>query len=327
MTVLVTGSSGHLGEALVTSLRQRGQAVRGIDVEASACTDVVGSVIDRTVVDAAMDGITQVLHTATLHKPHVVTHSKQDFIDTNISGTLNLLEASVAHSIESFVFTSTTSVFGYAMRSNTGGPATWVDETLIPKPKNIYGITKLAAENLCRLVNQQFKLPVITLRTSRFFPEIDDDPKMRGLFSDANIKASEFLYRRADISDIVSAHELALEKAPTLPYDHYIISATSPFQREDTEQLSRDAASVLQRRAPEFLQACERFDWRPYPAFDRVYDNHKARQELGWAPQWDYRKVIAGSRSDYWHRSDLALSIGRKGYHDQEFEDGPFPVE
>ena len=59
-----------------------------------------------------MAGVDAVVHTATLHKPHVATHTRQDFVDTNITGTLNLLEEAVAAGVSSFVFTSTTSAFG-----------------------------------------------------------------------------------------------------------------------------------------------------------------------------------------------------------------------
>ncbi len=54
-------------------------------------------------------------HAATLHKPHIATHSRQDFVDTNITGTLLLLEEAATAGVESFVYTSPTSVFGDAL--------------------------------------------------------------------------------------------------------------------------------------------------------------------------------------------------------------------
>jgi UDP-glucose 4-epimerase len=96
MKILVTGSSGHLGEALVRTLRYEGHTVVGLDITESDETNVVGSITDRDCVFRCMRGINAVVHTATLHKPHVATHSRQDFVDTNITGTLTLLEAAVA---------------------------------------------------------------------------------------------------------------------------------------------------------------------------------------------------------------------------------------
>ena len=132
MRVLVTGSSGHLGEALVRLLRAQGADVRSIDINPSEFTSDVASITDCRLTDKLMEGVEVVFHTATLHKPHVATHSKQDFIETNISGTQNLLDAAVRHNVRAFIFTSTTSTFGHAMRPEPGGPTIWVDESLRP---------------------------------------------------------------------------------------------------------------------------------------------------------------------------------------------------
>src|SRR3954469_9714788 len=148
MTILVTGSAGHLGEGLLRTLRGRDSSVRGIDLKPSPFTDAVGSIVDSDFGRAQMDGVTAVIHTATLHKPHVATHSKQDFVDTNVTGTLNLLEAAVSSDVRAFIFTSTTSTFGDALTPPPGAPAAWITEDVVPIPKNIYGATKIAAENL-----------------------------------------------------------------------------------------------------------------------------------------------------------------------------------
>src|SRR5579859_2575505 len=115
-------------------------------------------------------GVTTVYHAATLHKPHVATHSPQQFIDVNITGTLNLLQEAVEAGVASFVFTSTTSVFGDALVPPAGAPAAWITEEVRPVPKNIYGVTKAAAEDLCQLYHRNQGLACIILRTSRFFP-------------------------------------------------------------------------------------------------------------------------------------------------------------
>jgi UDP-glucose 4-epimerase len=129
-----------------------------------------------------MSGVEVVLHAATLHKPHVGTHSRQEFVDTNVTGTLNLLEAAVSEGVKSFVYTSTTSVFGDALVPGAGAPAAWITEEVTPVPKNIYGVTKTAAEDLCQLFHRNQRLPCIVLRTSRFFPEEDDNEEVRKVF-------------------------------------------------------------------------------------------------------------------------------------------------
>lgn len=71
------------------------------------------------------------------------------------------------------------------------------------------------------------------LRTSRFFPENDDDEAMRDQYHDANVKVNELLYRRADVQDVVDAHVLAVEQAARIGFGRYLISATSPFGPND----------------------------------------------------------------------------------------------
>ena len=211
MTILVTGSAGHLGEALMRTLAGAQRAI-GLDVLASPFTTHVGSIADRAFVRRHMAGVHTVFHAATLHKPHVATHRRQDFVDTNITGTLNLLEEAVAAGVKAFVFTSTTSVFGDALIPPAGAPAAWVTEDVMPVPKNIYGVTKAAAEDLCQLSHRNDGLACLVLRTSRFFPEEDDNRQVRAAYADANVKVNEFLARRVDIEDVVSAHLLAAEQ-------------------------------------------------------------------------------------------------------------------
>jgi UDP-glucose 4-epimerase len=314
--LLVTGSSGHLGEALMRTLRARGRDVRGLDVLPSPYTDIVGSITDRATVARAMADVDAVLHTATLHKPHVATHDRQAFIDTNVTGTLTLLEAAVAVRVSAFVFTSTTSTFGDALKPEANKPAAWITEETVPVPKNIYGVTKVAAEDLCALAHRNQGLACIVLRTSRFFPEEDDDPEARTAFDPTNLKVNELLYRRADVEDMVSAHLCALERAKRIGFGRYIVSATTPFLPDDVEALRRDAPSVVRKRAPEGWQALyEERGWRMLSSIDRVYDNRAARAALGWEPRHDFASVVTRLRNGGSFESTLATAIGAKGYH------------
>jgi UDP-glucose 4-epimerase len=313
--ILVTGSSGHLGEALMRELPGLGHEVVGIDIVPSAFTTTVGSISDRATVDSAMRGVAGVLHAATLHKPHVATHPRQAFVDVNVTGTLNLLEAAVANDVRSFVYTSTTSTFGDALTPPRGAPAAWITEDVVPVPKNIYGATKTAAEDLCKLAHRNQKLPVIVLRTSRFFPEEDDVAERRDAFGAENLKANEFLNRRVEIADVVSSHLLALEKAPAIGYGKFIISATTPFDRDDVAQLGVDAPGVLARHFPDFQSIYSRRGWKMLPTLDRVYVNERARSVLGWRPQYDFARVLADAAAGRDIRSPLAIAVGSKGYH------------
>ncbi len=327
MKVLVTGSSGHLGEALMRTLTSAGDVPIGLDAKPSIHTTDVGSVSNSQFVRECMQDVEVVYHTATRHKPHIATHSKQDFIDTNVSGTLALLEAAIACNVKAFVFTSTTSVFGDALKPATGEPSVWVTEDVSPIPKNIYGVTKTAAEDLCHLFHRESRLNCVVLRTSRFFPEEDDDPKTRSRYADGNVKANEFLFRRVDLEDVVSAHLLAAKCASTIGFSKYIISATTPFLKEDLLALRRNPASVVELRVPGFLECYEKEQWRMFESIDRVYVNAAARRDLGWQPKYDFGRVLDNVRQGKSTISPLAKLVGSKGYHEQLFEDGPYPTQ
>src|SRR5579872_2508048 len=326
MQVLVTGSSGHLGEALVRTLRELGHDVTGLDVVAGPFTNHTGSICDRACVAGCMNGVDTVFHAATLHKPHVGTHSRQEFVDVNITGTLNLLEEAARAGVRSIVFTSTTSVFGDALVPPAGAPAAWVTEEVIPLPKNIYGVTKAAAEDLCRLFHRNQGLSCVVLRTSRFFPEEDDDRTVREAYADANAKVNEFLFRRVDIADAVSAHLLAAEHASRIGFGRYIISATTPFRPEDLPELRTAAPAVVRRWVPEYEAEYRRRGWSMMPSIDRVYVNARAREELGWRPSYDFQTVVRRLQAGEDFRSPLARLVGAKGYHAEQFADGPYPV-
>ena len=327
MRVLVTGSSGHLGEALALILRDLGHEVVGLDMLQGPFTSHVGSVADRSWVKRCMTGVQTVFHAATLHKPHVATHSRQDFVDTNITGTLNLLEEAVTTGVESFVYTSTTSVFGDALVPPAGAPAAWVTEEVRPIPKNIYGVTKAAAEDLCQVFHRNKGLACIVLRTSRFFPEEDDNKRVRESYSDDNVKVNEYLHRRVEIADVVSAHLLASKHASAIGFRKYIVSATSPFQPDDLTELHVDAPRVVRQHVPDYEAEYERRGWKMFPRIGRVYVNERARNELGWQPQYDFAFLINRLREGDDIRSPLARAVGSKGYHAAMFAEGPYPVE
>jgi UDP-glucose 4-epimerase len=304
----------------------------GLDMRASLYTTIVGSVADAALVRRCVEGVDAIVHAATLHKPHVGSHGRREFVDTNITGTLTLLEAAVAAGVQRFVFTSTTSAFGRALTPPPGAPAAWIDEDVVPVPRNIYGVTKTAAEDLCELVHRDHGLPCVVLRTSRFFPEGDDREDVRASYDDLNIKVNELICRRVDLADVVDAHRLALERAPEIGFGRYIVTATTPFTRADLAELRTDAPAVVRRLHPEYSEVYAARGWRMFPAFDRVYDNARARRELGWAPRLTSPKASGGGTSmlawqakplsaierlragEEW-RSPLALAVGSKGFH------------
>ncbi|KAK4117135.1 NAD dependent epimerase/dehydratase family protein [Canariomyces notabilis] len=327
-TVLVTGSAGHLGKALMLALPSLGYSPVGIDINRSETTTLVGSITDNAFLSQliAEHAIEHIIHAATLHKPHVCSHTKNDFVQTNIAGTLNLLELATAASssesntkIKSFVYLSTTSAFGTALSPAPGQPAAWIDEAVVPKPKNIYGVTKTAAEDLAFLVAKEHRLPVVVLRTSRFFPEEDDDDQRRASMGDENLKVLELAYRRVDLADVVSACVAAMKSMEEgrVRWGKYIISAPTPFRREEQvlKGLDEDAGKVFRETVAGCGEVFEKKGWKFLDRLDRVYDSRRAIEELGWRPEYTFENAVESIRSGKEWRSGLTLKVGRLGYH------------
>ncbi len=299
MRLLLTGSSGWLGRYLAPRLRAAGHEVTGLDVAPGADTDILGSVADRALVDAtfARHRIEAVLHCGALHKPDIARHAAQDFIDVNVTGTLNLLEAAAEARHDRFVMTSTTSLMiSQAIRDEAAPAAHWLDESSGPlAPRNIYGVTKLAAEGLCRLHAGEHGVNAVVLRTGRFFPEEDDTHRD---LTGPNRKANEFLHRRLTVEDAAEAHLAALAAAPRIGFGTYVISAPTPFRRADAPRLARDAAGLIRELFPEAEALYARAGWRLPDRIGRVYDASLAERDLGFRPRTDFAAILDALRHD-----------------------------
>ena len=300
MRILVTGSSGWLGQTLVPRLKNAGNEVIGIDLLPAPTTQIVGSIADRELIRSTIRDfqVNAVIHSGALHKPNVETHETSTFVSTNVQGTLNLLEESVSpgSKVDRFVFTSTTSLMISreirAARQRNATEALWIDEDMNPLlPRNIYGVTKYAAEHLCRLFHQTHELPVLILRTARFFPE-EDDMAHAISQSGPNTKANELLFRRLSVEDAAESHVVAIAKAPELGFDTFIISARTPFHRGDCKQLIIDAPSVVERYFPDYPRLYASVGWTMFQSIDRVYDSGKASRILGFDCKYGFKEML-----------------------------------
>lgn len=268
--ILLTGSSGRVGQAIAEALGDQYE-IAGLDLVPGRFTTHPGSVTDPDLLARALQGTTAVIHTASLHAPHVGVESAERFRAVNVEGTRLLLEAMGDARVGRLVYTSSTSVYGHALEPDA--EAVWVTESLEPRPRDIYDQTKLAAEALCREAAEEGLLSCTSLRISRCFPEPE------------HLVATYRLYRGVDLRDVGQAHRCALGH-PGHGHEVYNISAQTPFLREDCKELLRDAAAVLRRRVPGLEAAFRSRGW-PLPAsIDRVYVIDKARRELGYAPRF-----------------------------------------
>ena len=277
--ILVTGSSGQLGGEICRQLAAAGHEVIGLDRVAGPATTALGEVADGALMAQLVARVDAVVHTASLHAPHVATHSRADFIATNVTGTLVLLELAAAAGHRRFVYTSTTSVFGSAMVPRDA--AVWVTEELEPEARDIYDLSKLSAEALCRLIAAESGMAVTILRTSRFY---DEGPERVAIHR---------LYRGGDVRDIAAAHLLALDgDAPGC--ELFVVSGRYPLRPSDAGELLSDARAVIRRRLPEAEAWFARRGWTLPDRIDRVYDIGRAERLLGYRPRFDFASLFTG---------------------------------
>lgn len=283
-------------------LRAQGHEPIGLDVAPGRNTQILGSVADAALVEKAFadHAIEAVIHAGALHKPDIARYPAQAFIDVNVSGTLNLLEAAVRAGHDRFIFTSTTSLMvrDDVRAGKQGGAkaAYWMDEDFGPlAPRNIYGITKRAAEELCRLYHAEYGIASVVLRTGRFFPEDDDTHSVP---SGPNLKANEFLNRRLSVEDAARAHIMALNRAPALGFETFILSAPPPFKRSDAGDLIKDAKAVIAQYHPSAATLYADKGWFLPDHIDRVYDPAKAERLLGWRAETDFAAILSALEKD-----------------------------
>jgi UDP-glucose 4-epimerase len=296
MRVLLTGAAGWLGRHLSPRLVERGHSVTGLDIAPSPWTQAQGSVADLALVARLFreHRFEAVIHAGALHKPDIARFPARAFIDANVAGTLNLLEEAAAAGGR-FVFTSTTSLMiSSAIRAKEGDAAVWLDERAGPlEPRNIYGVTKLAAEGLCRIAHLEQDLPCVILRTGRFFPEADDT---HADIDGPNLKANELLFRRLSVEDCALAHIAALERAPAIGFGLFVIAAPTPFRRAQAAALKRNAAAVIAEMFPDAPALYARNGWRLPSRIGRVYDASLAERVLGFRARTDFAAVLTALR-------------------------------
>jgi UDP-glucose 4-epimerase len=226
--------------------------------------------------------------------------------------------------VHAFVMSSSTTVFGDALVPDAERPAAWIDESVTPVPKNMYGVTKAAAEDLCQLAHRNHGLACVVLRVARFFPEGDDRPDAHEGRTDANVKADEYATRRVALEDAVDAHLLAAAAADRIGFGRYIVSATTPFLPQDLARLRTDAAGVFARRVPRVAEVWTRRGWSFPARIDRVYDNTLARADLGWCPRYDLASIAEMVDAEDTVQTPLARLVGSKEYLYSPYHRGTF---
>lgn len=172
MKILVTGGAGFVGSHLVERLLAQGEEVRVLDNFSTGKLDNLlssqrleiksGDVKNKKDCEQACKGISIVFHLAAKTNITQSLKDPEDCYETNISGTLNMLQAAYHHNVKRFVFASSGAIYGLANNLP-------LDEKTTPYPITAYAISKLAGEHYCYLFAQEHGIESVSLRYANIY--------------------------------------------------------------------------------------------------------------------------------------------------------------
>jgi UDP-glucuronate 4-epimerase len=295
-TIIVTGAAGFIGSNVTEALLARGDRVIGID----NFSDNYDPSYKETNIASFLNNPNFVLYRADIRdqseiekifakeKPDAVVHlaakadtrrsivEPRDYVDINLMGTLNLLEASQKNGVKKFIFASSSSVYG----NNATAPFSETAPTDFPLAP--YGATKKAGEVLAYTYHQNFNLPVVCLRIFNAYgernrPDLVLYKWVENILKSQPIEMSGKGERMRDftyIGDLVKAIELSLDKE--VGYEIINVGNANPVAL-------KDLLTVVEKATGKKAEVVERPSNKGSVEMTHASVT-KAKQLLGWEP-------------------------------------------
>jgi nucleoside-diphosphate-sugar epimerase len=303
---LVTGGAGFIGSHIAERLVKEGHSVRVLDNFSSGrmsnlkkCINKIdlikGDICSKPTCAQATRGIDFVLHQAALRSVPKSLQEPEKYNAVNIGGTLNMLEASRKNRVRSFVFASSSSVYGEVKSFPE-------KEAFIPQPISPYALSKLAGEYYCHIFSCHYGLPTVALRYFNVFgprQALDDEyavviPKfINCMLKDeappvygTGRQSRDFTF----ISNVVEANLLAARRARLKSGVFNIASGRDYTVLELVSFLNK----ILGKRIkPVFLKK------RPGDVFRTLADLSRSKNILRFAPKINFIRGLSIT-VDYW---------------------------
>ena len=289
--VLVTGAAGHLGSHVIPLLAGDGLEIVGLDVaQPTVATDryVQADLCDREALKDACEGVDLIVHAASIHpwKPY----TDEEYFDRNVKGTWQLYSVAAELGIDRVVLTSSIASVGYGPVRPDGSPdaGMWpLGEEFIGVPLDLYCLTKQSQEMTARLFARNGSVRTIALRPPAFMPkpEVEQGLGLLGVWAYVEDMASAHL---AAVRSVLGTRKLPRELDP---FEAFFITNTVPYESADGELL--DGATVSRQLVEKYWP--EAADWFAEHGagavwLPGVFDSTKARDVLGWEPEWDFAR-------------------------------------
>ena len=281
MKIIVTGGSGFLGTHLIKALVTAGHQVKNIDLVPNPDFETtVADVKDLVAMKREVIEADLVFHLASLIEAGDSVQNPGKYLDNNVTGTLNVLEAMRENGIKTLIFSSSAAIYGEPLNT----PIKEDDRTL---PVNPYGMTKLAMEGLLSSYVASHGMTGVALRyfnlygpgehhqpethaIPRFIDQIKNDQEVTVWGDGGHLRDYVF------IDDIVEAHLMALELSQAqLNKYHYLNLSTG--QANSVMEIAQEIELLMNKKAN-----IKHFDARPGDPRVLTADATKAKQVMGW---------------------------------------------
>jgi nucleoside-diphosphate-sugar epimerase len=237
-----------------------------------------GDVLDPTFMRDVVRGHDALVHAAALHGRHVRDHSIQQFLRTNVEGTGNVLDASVAAGVKHVIVMSSTSVYGLSA-STPPARTVFVDESTPCNPRDSNDLCKVLSEELAAYVSRRDGLRVTILRSGRFF--VDDLLQ----FNLAKLTGA------VDVADVAQAVVRSLAEPPD-GLEVFCIASRARFGAADVSELSTAADEVIEERYPGAKAALAAYGCALPKRLHRVVSIAKATAAIGFQPEQNFERFI-----------------------------------
>jgi len=295
MSILVTGGTGFVGSYLVKELVKRNLDVVVFDYMPNfsllsevknKCKIIKGDLTYPSDIFSVVfeNKVTDIFHLGSV-LAEVCEEKPFTGFKVNLEGTLNLLEAARLNNVNKFIFASSISVFG----KDVNEP---VLDNSIKNPATFYGITKLAAEHICRWYYQKYGLDVRGAR----FPWVYGPGRKRGITR---------LYSSSLLDRVALREEVEIENPEEKGDWIYVKDAVKalyllwevPYTKQCFYNISggthtiREVMKIVKRIMPEAIIRYKNNEsiFSPYPS---SYSDRLAQEELGWIPSYSIKKGV-----------------------------------